>query len=705
MFIYGTQYFRPPYPSREDWRDDLIKIKESDFNTVKLWAVWSWIERRPGEYYFDDLDTIIDLCEEIGLNVVINTIPEGMPYWASRVHGDAFYTTETGFVVRMNGAPNMPSGGAPGICQDKKEAGELQCKFISTVVERYSRRENLIAFDLWNEPHMEPIWDYSSSMFCYCEYSKALFLEWVKDKYKTISNLNKAWMRAYGGWEDVSPPIRFGTYPDMIDWRNFWMLNLGKWMDRRVEAARKVANGKTLMTHMAASGYLGTGGEGGLGFMLADEFIFAEKVDKFGLTSFPKWLMQNDFIMHLAHAEMIAAASGKTEFWQSELQSGAGKWESYGRPVALPEEIRLWNWSAVASGAKGIMYWQWRPEPSGTEAPGFGLTTIDGEVSQRTIEAAACSRKFNSYVGFEKASRLHEVNGIYVSRHSDICLFAANKGESVYAKGLYGAFKACYEKNIPVRFVHADRLKNAVAEGLEVLYAPVAIALSPEDMENLAGFVYSGGTLITEACPGFFNEKGIMQKEWNFLRDIFGLSIQEVDGKDRNQITFLPESEKDNNGYIINGRFYRHSFSVWDPSVQVRGNFENGQPAVFEHKYGKGKAILFGSFISVSVALDNDLMSVEAICHLMNRKGYDIIEDTGNAEPILTRVHSLADQYFITLVNYSSTDKIAEITLKETWNLDDIEGSTVPIRLLDGNKLKVSVKAMNGEIVRLSKKR
>jgi beta-galactosidase GanA len=600
----------------------------------------------------------------------------------------------------MNGAPNMPSGGAPGLCQDKEEVQALQCKFIGTVVGRYSNHTNIIAFDLWNEPHMEPIWDYRDSLFCYCDYSKEKFLEWIQTKYKTIASLNKAWSRAYSDWKDVSAPIRFGTYPDMIDWRIFWLENLGKWMDRRVDAARKVANGKTLMTHLAASGYIGTG-KGGLGLTLADEFIFAKKADIFGITSFPKWLMGNDFIMHLINVEMIASASGEKEFWQSELQSGAGKWEAYGRPVALPGEIRLWNWSAVACGAKGVMYWQWKPEPSGTEAPGFGLTTIDGELSPRTQTASVCSREFNRLPGFENASRLREVNGIYVSRNSDICLFAANKGEALYAKGLYGVYRACFEQNIPVRMVHADNLKQAISEGLEVIYAPVAVSLSSEDMKMLSGFVAGGGTLIAEACTGFFNEMGILQKQWNFLRDVFGLSGQEVDGIDKSRITLLKETKSDSELTYIHGRYYRQTFLGIDPSVRIIGSFENGQPAIFDHIYGKGRAVLTGSFLSVSVALDNDAGSANSICNWMKRNGYGILENIRNSEQVLTRIHQFKDIYYLTLVNYSDSDKELELTLKGNWTLNDGKPESQLSNLSRGNQLKVKVKSRDGKIVSL----
>ena len=37
--VFGTQYYRPPFPNRETWSSDLNLIAASGMNTVKLWAV------------------------------------------------------------------------------------------------------------------------------------------------------------------------------------------------------------------------------------------------------------------------------------------------------------------------------------------------------------------------------------------------------------------------------------------------------------------------------------------------------------------------------------------------------------------------------------------------------------------------------------------------------------------------------------------
>ena len=66
MIHLGVQYYRPPFPNKKHWREDLHRIAESGLNTIQLWAVWAWIEPKPGEWIFDDYDELIELAGEAG---------------------------------------------------------------------------------------------------------------------------------------------------------------------------------------------------------------------------------------------------------------------------------------------------------------------------------------------------------------------------------------------------------------------------------------------------------------------------------------------------------------------------------------------------------------------------------------------------------------------------------------------------------------
>lgn len=57
MFI-GTQYYRPPFPDKKYWNDDLSLIRDTGLTAVQLWACWGWIEPKLGEFNFADYDDL-----------------------------------------------------------------------------------------------------------------------------------------------------------------------------------------------------------------------------------------------------------------------------------------------------------------------------------------------------------------------------------------------------------------------------------------------------------------------------------------------------------------------------------------------------------------------------------------------------------------------------------------------------------------------
>jgi beta-galactosidase len=52
-------------------------------------------------------------------------------------------------------------------------------------------------------------------------------------------------------------------------------------------------------------------------------------------------------------------------------------------PTVTPQDIRIWTWSALARGVKGIHYYAWYPMSSGYESGGFGMIQLDGGITER----------------------------------------------------------------------------------------------------------------------------------------------------------------------------------------------------------------------------------------------------------------------------------------------------------------------------------
>ena len=71
-FIFGAQYYRAPTPSRENWESDLRNMKAIGLNSVKFWVQWRWTHRGPDEFYYEDIDCLMDLAAKNGLKVTLN---------------------------------------------------------------------------------------------------------------------------------------------------------------------------------------------------------------------------------------------------------------------------------------------------------------------------------------------------------------------------------------------------------------------------------------------------------------------------------------------------------------------------------------------------------------------------------------------------------------------------------------------------------
>ncbi len=626
--FYGAQYYRPPFPDPSVWKRDINHMKELGFNCVKHWVMWNWIEREEGKFDFSELDELVRLSKEAGLAVIINTIPEGAPYWVYKGHENSLYRLADGQTVEPGGPANIPSGGWPGLCMDDPEFAALAARFIEETARHFKDEEAVKVIDVWNEPHLEPMYDYRSNMLCYCEHSKREFIKWLREKYKTLEGLNKAWFRAYTDWDQVGPPVRFGTWADMNDWRMFWLYNLERWMRIRVNAARKGAPGKKIQTHVAYSGILGNRIVGGLANELGDEFLLAKEVDYFGLSSFPKWLMgEENAYRHLIHSEMIAAAAHGKLFYQVELQGGGGKPGLLGGEVPDAADVRIWNWNTVAAGGKGSVYWQYAPEPAGIESPGFGLTGFRGEDTQRSLAAGEMARNLN-HPRLDRAVPVPARNAIYVSRKSDVLCFSSERREEMYAGSLSGVYRAAYENGIAVRFLHEDYVEELLDGTVDYLYLPMAIVLSEKEVTIMRRFVEEGGTLVSEACPGLYREDGAVDFESRALGELFGLDHKEIQAAPEwGEITAEWKNVPWARG-TFTGRFYRQ-LVIPKEECRILAQFPDGEPAVVLRNLGRGQAVWIGMYPSYQYEHrpcgTEDEATTKLLIHWMHKSGYSVI--------------------------------------------------------------------------------
>ncbi|MCK5380036.1 MAG: beta-galactosidase, partial [Candidatus Latescibacteria bacterium] len=185
LFFYGAQFYRPPNPPEEERMRDLENVKKLGFNIIKVFAEWNWINYKEDIYDFGDLVEIIEKALELEIYIDINTRIEQAPYWVAEKYPDSYYRNSRKFKIELQTRGNTPTGGWPGLCFDHPGAKLEAQKFLIQCAKVLGKYENVLIFDCWNEPHIEPSIVFHSSgveegLFCYCENTIGAYREWLK---------------------------------------------------------------------------------------------------------------------------------------------------------------------------------------------------------------------------------------------------------------------------------------------------------------------------------------------------------------------------------------------------------------------------------------------------------------------------------------------------------------------------------------------
>ena len=593
------------------WKKDLEQIKSLGFNTVRCWIEWTNCEPVEGRYDFSALRTLVDLAEQVGLRVIVQVYIDSAPDWVGRKYPDSKFVASNGLAVE--------SQAAPGFCFDHLQVRTKILQFFSEAAKVVKDRPAFLGWDLWSEPHIinwaeiYHLGDLENLQFCYCHSSLARFRDWLKAKYQTLANLNKAWYRTFESWEEVDPP-RFGTiltYTDYIDWKNYISDKLAEDLEMKAEAVEAVVPGGVVTSHSAIPGLFSRPGWSGT----PDDRKMAAAVDYYGVSIYPKhaWTVRpwspffraagNDFIRSMSWAN--------DGFYIGELQAGYGV---FGMKLSVPvvgADLRDWMWSVVACGARAVNIYAYYPMSSGYEAGGYGLVELDGKVTERAVAAGKIARIITENMELFLKGRppRAEVAILYNPLSHMVGGQQAFTGEGQpvgvnnLSESLQGIHRAYFERHIPVDFLHVMDLTPERWRRYKLLVVPYPVMMSQADVKKLIAYVDDGGTLLTEARCGWIDERG-------FSADIIpGGGLHEVLGC---REAYLMPLQKPStlrikgtheampllrDGDKLDTLFFEEGFELLGSKARVLAEFENGRPAIVYARQGEGRAIIVGSFI------------------------------------------------------------------------------------------------------------
>jgi beta-galactosidase GanA len=614
-FIYGTEFFRPPNPPRA-LRHEMLKViaNEYKFNIIRIYCSWVYLNPEPEKFDFTEIEEVLDDCDQLGLKVLMGAVIEEAPYWLEAEHPEARFVDALGAPQRLQTASINMSGGWPSLCMDwapVREAAENFLRKLATVVSRHS---SMYAYDVWNEPHLEPSGgrEFNAStdqkLYCYCEKTIASFQSWLKQRYGTLEKLSEAWVRRYPSWDVIDPPRGPGSYIDWVDWRRFMIQRSTEEMRFRVKTLRAVDTRSILESHVFSQAAILP-----LALQAINPWRLAELMETWGLSYFPRW-QESPIYFGAAQIELTRAAAAGKPFWITELQGGHGSNGIRGSRQMRPRDIRLWNWMLVAMGGKGIIYWCYLTEATGTESTGFGLVERDGSASERVLEAAQDHRLIQAQWEIIKDYKPNPEVAVLVDIDNALLTFAMSGKEDASTKSFAGYYKALWNSDVLVDFVEPQSLRDD--DKYRVIIAPWHLIGKKDTCDHLRRFVEGGGTLFLETGFASYDEHMVYNPIVPAfgLADAFGYREQESlymmqdDGRDNPKPEHLPQSERVYvEGHLtftepISATIKAHTFltPIAPASAKVIATYDS-TPVAATKKVGKGQVYYVGTNLGASI--------------------------------------------------------------------------------------------------------
>ena len=442
--------------------------------------------------------------------------------------------------------------------EDPQSKDELKkhAETLKLLVNRYKNHPALETWWLMNEPAHGPV---------NTPLSIQLYRKWLKEKYGTMDNLNRAWKKNYTsplkvdaqnnvdgfdqivyspGWEKSG--FFYGEY---YDWYRFsadyitWIL---QWV---ADEIKKYDN--THVVHVNPHNIFGN--------LIQYDFPSWRKfLTTLGASIHPSWhfgiLKPDQFAMGVAAScEIIKGASEPHPFWISELQSGNNVW-SGGRPLGPEaEDIAQWTWTGIGTGAEKVIYWMLSKRTKTGENGDWSLLDYQGNSTDRLEMASRITQTIENEKGFFAGSKAIERKVvILISRESMITLQRkagkdglVGRSANAHIFSALAYYQAFCDLGIPatIKFVEDYNWEHKTGN---LAIFPNLVTIPKSIANRVETFVANGNKVILDGLTGYFDddEENVFQTGF-FFEKICGATLKDLRTKQnlfKIKLNNLPDS-------------------------------------------------------------------------------------------------------------------------------------------------------------------
>jgi beta-galactosidase len=565
---------------------DIAIMKHAGFNVVRMGDLsWDSFEPSQGRFEFQWFDKIMDKMQAAGIRVILDIPGAPAPIWLHRAYPGVDIVSQNG--TRLPPAERyMDNISDPGYV---RELGIL----AEELTKRYAHHPAVIAVGYNNE--------IGNGFMSYSEGDRQRFIRWLKSKYGTVEELNKAWAtqrwsRRLNAFDDVDLPLADGPGPSerYLDLHRYWsdvtvatLKELDAIRQRNMPEIPSISN---LWDNASRRGF--------------DYLSTYKSYVSFGAEGF----YPGDPVSG-AFGALMTKGDLDTPIWFNEFTAGGGGY--YG----TPGRSRMYAFLGLMIGAQGTLAWTFNSHLGGEEQALFGLVDHDDTPSWKVGEFARFASEFKQIakLGFPRSTHPE----VAIAYSFDSWVNSNPNGPSnttrqffhpSYADQVQAAFEPFFRANIDAAIINVGHANLAP---YKLVVVPADYVMDSASAKALREYVSNGGTVLMTAYSAKEDEHG----QWfntplpGRLSDVFGLKTNAF--YDASVLSFSLD------GHMIDTPV--HHYEVLEPSTAtVVARFSttaDRTPALTINKFGKGNAIYLATESNPAVigSMLNYLYSISGV--------------------------------------------------------------------------------------------
>jgi beta-galactosidase len=390
---------------------DLGAVRALGFNAIRLVVSWAEAEPVRGQYRLDTIDAALELASRSDLKVILRLEAASPPAWVFDRYTDGRY-------VPADGAPRFAN---PRACLDHPGIRADVEAFVAAATTRAAAHEALYAVDVGSD---------LETGFCLCPHTARRYTDWVR------ASFGDAPRSAVQRRADQAAFVLVTSRDHLA-----------------VLGAATSARGYRLLTSTARVPSLLHAPERP---SVQDDWAMAAVVDRYGVAMPPPSARGNALTpaqLALAFDDIRGAAASNG--WFASLNGDT-----------TAADLRLWTWTAIARGARGVVFGDWRTVGAKRMA---GLGEPDVRAAERAQTAAGVGRVIGRNPALFAPLR---------PAKAEVAIVFDPRGTQQEWTRVYQAF---FERNIQVDVVHVDQLTSGATAGYAVTMSTPGVIPQPDD--------------------------------------------------------------------------------------------------------------------------------------------------------------------------------------------------------------------------------